>query len=67
MLEARHTYEVRPRKDHRGVDLISNQNACKKMNERISTMPFLLWHFSPGDKIENPEPKECLLAEGVSL
>ena len=22
-------------------------------NERISTMPFLLWHFSPGDKIEN--------------
>ncbi len=24
MLEARHTYEVRPRKDHRGVDLISD-------------------------------------------
>ena len=23
------------------------------MNERISTTPFLLWHFSPGDKIEN--------------
>jgi hypothetical protein len=22
-------------------------------NERISTMPFLLSHFSPGDKIEN--------------
>ena len=21
--------------------------------ERISTTPFLLWHFSPGDKIEN--------------
>jgi len=20
---------------------------------RISTTPFLLWHFSPGDKIEN--------------
>jgi hypothetical protein len=29
------------------------QNACQKENERISTMPFLLWHFSPGDKIEN--------------
>jgi hypothetical protein len=25
----------------------------QKENERISTMPFLLWHFSPGDKIEN--------------
>jgi hypothetical protein len=24
MLEARHYYEVRPRKDHRGVDLISD-------------------------------------------
>ena len=23
------------------------------MNERISTRPFLLWHFSSGDKIEN--------------
>ena len=22
-------------------------------NERISTLPFLLWHFSPGDKIDN--------------
>ena len=22
-------------------------------NERISTKPFLLWHFSPGDKLEN--------------
>src|SRR4030095_3272476 len=29
------------------------QNACQRENERISTMPFLLWHFSPGDKIEN--------------
>jgi hypothetical protein len=28
-------------------------NACQKENERISTMPFLLSHFSPGDKIEN--------------
>jgi hypothetical protein len=25
----------------------------QKENERISTTPFLLWHFSPGDKIEN--------------
>jgi len=29
------------------------QNTCQKENERISIMPFLLWHFSPGDKIEN--------------
>ena len=29
------------------------QNACQKENERISTKPFLLWHFSSGDKIEN--------------
>ena len=28
-------------------------NACQKENERISTAPFLLWHFSLGDKIEN--------------
>jgi hypothetical protein len=27
--------------------------ACRKVNERISTMPFLLSHFSPGDKTEN--------------
>jgi hypothetical protein len=32
---------------------LDHQNACQKENERISTMPFLLWHFSPGDKIEN--------------
>ena len=32
---------------------IALQNACQKENERISTTPFLLWHFSPGDKIEN--------------
>ena len=25
----------------------------QKENERISATPFLLWHFSPGDKIEN--------------
>ena len=25
----------------------------QKEKERISTTPFLLWHFSPGDKIEN--------------
>jgi hypothetical protein len=25
----------------------------QKENETISTTPFLLWHFSPGDKIEN--------------
>ena len=29
------------------------KNACQKENERISATPFLLWHFSPGDKIEN--------------
>ena len=29
------------------------QNTCQKENERISIMPFLLWHFSTGDKIEN--------------
>jgi hypothetical protein len=28
-------------------------NACQKENERISTRPFLPWHFSPGDKIQN--------------
>src|SRR5258707_2320508 len=32
---------------------IALQNACQKMNERISTIPLLLSHFSPGDKIEN--------------
>ena len=29
------------------------QNTCQKENERISTRPFLLWHFSPRHKIEN--------------
>ena len=28
-------------------------NGFRKKNERVSTMPFLLWHFSPGNKIEN--------------
>src|SRR6478609_4594755 len=32
---------------------IALPRACQKENERISTTPFLLWHFSPGDKIEN--------------
>ena len=32
---------------------IALQNACQKESERISTMPFFLWNFSPGDKIEN--------------
>ncbi len=32
---------------------LSAQNACQKENGRISTTPFLLSHFSPGDKIEN--------------
>ena len=32
---------------------IALQNAYQKENERISTMPFLLSNFSPGDKIEN--------------
>jgi hypothetical protein len=27
--------------------------ACQKVNERISTIPFLLGHFSLGDKTEN--------------
>ena len=35
------------------VPRIAVQNACQKEKERISTMPFLLWRFSPGDKIEN--------------
>ena len=26
-------------------------HALARENERISTKPFLLWHFSPGDKI----------------
>jgi len=34
------------------------QNTCQKENERISIMPFLLWHFSTGDKIENC-PAQC--------
>ena len=33
--------------------------ACQKENERILTMPFLLSHSSPGDKIENC-PAQCL-------
>src|SRR4029077_12506404 len=32
---------------------IALQNACQKENERISTRPFLLSHFSSSDKIEN--------------
>jgi hypothetical protein len=32
---------------------IALQNACQKESERSSTRPFLLWHFSRGDKIEN--------------
>ena len=32
---------------------IALQNACQKENERFSIMPFLLSHFSLGDKIEN--------------
>jgi len=41
MLEARHTYEVRPRKDHRGVDLISD------------ALPFgRLWYGEP-DAVTN--------------
>jgi len=34
------------------------QNTCQKENERISIMPFSLWHFSTGDKIENC-PAQC--------
>ena len=30
MFQASHVYEVRPRKDHRGVDLISNALPLKK-------------------------------------
>ena len=30
-----------------------NEDARLFRRERISTMPFLLWHFSPGDEIEN--------------
>jgi hypothetical protein len=36
--------ELRPR---------NSTERIQKENERISTTPFLLWHFSPGDKIEN--------------
>jgi hypothetical protein len=36
-----------------GVKRPSNEHASQKKNERISIGPFLLWHFSPGDKIEN--------------
>jgi hypothetical protein len=28
-------------------------NVIQKENERISAPPFMLWHFSPGDKIKN--------------
>ena len=36
--------------------MISYRNRTERIqkeNERISTIAFLLWHFSPGDKIEN--------------
>jgi len=40
MKEAQHVYEVRPRKDHRGVDLISD------------ALPFgLLWYDTPDNAI----------------
>src|SRR5438552_9875562 len=38
------------------ISMISYRNRTERIQkeyERISTMPFLLWHFSPGDKIEN--------------
>jgi hypothetical protein len=44
-------YRVRRRRLQMSNSL---QNACRKENERISTTPFLLSHFSPGDKIEMP-------------
>jgi hypothetical protein len=28
-----------------------------KENERISTTPFLLWHFSPGNNLPQPEDR----------
>ena len=36
-------------------DRASRTTKCLSENEReeFSTRPFLLWHFSPGDKIEN--------------
>jgi hypothetical protein len=37
----------------RYVSLNSPLWSCVSENERISTIPFLLWHFSPGDKTEN--------------
>jgi len=41
MSEARHCYEIRPRKDHRGVDLISD------------ALPFGgLWYTKPDDAVE---------------
>ena len=33
--------------------LPNSTERVQKENERISATPFLLWHFSPGDKIEN--------------
>ena len=40
MSEIKHLYEIRPRKDHRGVDLISN------------ALPFgRLWYGEPNDAI----------------
>jgi hypothetical protein len=33
--------------------LAGEDNQVGAVTERISTTPFLLWHFSPGDKIEN--------------
>jgi hypothetical protein len=41
MTSSHHLYEVRPRKDHRGVDLISD------------ALPFRrLWYTKPADAIE---------------
>jgi hypothetical protein len=41
------------RTSFQGVGESHCKNACQKENERISTTPFLLSHFSPSDKIEN--------------
>jgi hypothetical protein len=41
MTSSQHVYEVRPRKDHRGVDLISD------------ALPFgRLWYCEPADAID---------------
>jgi hypothetical protein len=44
-----HAYEIRPRKDHRGVDVISDALPVRSP----LTLTLLLSDFSPGDKIEN--------------